>query len=91
VYDTVEWASKQPWCTGSVAMAGNSWLAVSQVNAAARCPHPALKAIAPWEAGSDAYNDLLARGGIPRGEFMRYLVRTMKGKEKIREYSLCIF
>jgi hypothetical protein len=28
--DFIEWAAAQPWCTGTVAMAGNSWLAVPQ-------------------------------------------------------------
>ena len=25
IYDTIEWLSQQPWCTGSVGMLGNSW------------------------------------------------------------------
>ncbi|KAH9817010.1 cocaine esterase [Teratosphaeria destructans] len=63
IYDVIEHISKQPWCNGSVAMAGNSWLAVSQVNFAARLSHPALKAIAPWEALTDLYRHFVARGG----------------------------
>ncbi len=49
VHDTVKWISEQLWSNGSVGMAGNSWLAVSAINAASRDPHPALKCIAPWE------------------------------------------
>ena len=29
-YDTIEWIGTQPWCNGSVALAGNSWLATTQ-------------------------------------------------------------
>ncbi|KAG5788430.1 hypothetical protein H9Q69_012520 [Fusarium xylarioides] len=65
IYDTIEWTSKQPWCDGSVAMMGNSWLAVAQINYASRLKHPALKALAPMEAFSDPYRDVVARGGKP--------------------------
>jgi len=65
VYDTIEWAIKQPWCDGSVVMAGNSWLAISAWNAASRFQHPALKAIAPWEGLTDVYKDQAVRGGRP--------------------------
>lgn len=63
IYDTIDWISKQPWCTGAVGMCGNSWLAISQVNFASRLEHPALKALAPWEGRTDVYRDTLARGG----------------------------
>ncbi|KAL7003853.1 hypothetical protein EMMF5_006617 [Cystobasidiomycetes sp. EMM_F5] len=43
---------------------GNSWLAIAQINHAARCPHPALKCIAPWEAATDFYRDFTMRGGM---------------------------
>ncbi|KND86733.1 hypothetical protein TOPH_08633 [Tolypocladium ophioglossoides CBS 100239] len=66
--------------TGAPA-AGNSWLAIAQINVAARDPHPALRAIAPWEAATDGYNDFMARGGIPRGGFMHMLYNSMTGIE----------
>lgn len=70
VYDFVEWCTKQSWCDGSVVMFGNSWLAISQINHASRCPHPALKAIAPWEALTDMYKDFSCRGGFrPKDKF----------------------
>lgn len=65
VYDVIDWISKQPWCNGSVVMAGNSWLAIAQINFASRMHHPALKAIAPWEALTDPYRHFIARGGRP--------------------------
>ncbi|KAK0454523.1 Alpha/Beta hydrolase protein [Armillaria borealis] len=80
IYDTIEFLTKQSWCNGSVAMAGNSWLAICQVNFASRLSHPALKAIAPWECATDPYLDLFIRGGRPHIEaFNRLLVRGMAG------------
>ena len=63
IYDTIDWISKQPWSNGSVGMAGNSWLAIAQINFASRLKHWALKALAPWESRNDIYRDTLARGG----------------------------
>ena len=75
IYDTVEWLSKQPWCTGSVAMVGNSWLAISQINFASRLSHPALKALAPMEAFNDPYREINARGGMPHNpEFHKKVI-----------------
>jgi predicted acyl esterase len=65
IHDTVAYLSQQPWCNGSVTMAGNSYLAKAQIVAASRNPHPALKAIAPWEGFTDTYNDMFLRGGFP--------------------------
>lgn len=64
VYDLIQWCTEQKWCDGTAVMFGNSWLAITQLNHASRCPHPALKAIAPWEAATNAYSDLIARGGV---------------------------
>jgi predicted acyl esterase len=44
-------------------MAGNSWLAISQINFASRMHYPALKAIAPWEGYTDLFRHYVARGG----------------------------
>lgn len=63
IYDTISWISQQPWCNGSVGMAGNSWLSIAQINFASRLEHPALKALAPWEGRNDIYRDSLVRGG----------------------------
>ncbi|ETS77006.1 hypothetical protein PFICI_10880 [Pestalotiopsis fici W106-1] len=85
MYDTVEWASKQPWCNGSVAFAGNSWLAIAQINLASRFSHPALKALAPMEAMTDPYRDQMGRGGIPRAPFMRMISAGLAGKGGIED------
>lgn len=63
IYDTLSWIQEQSWCDGSVVMMGNSWLAISQINFAARYRHPALKAIAPWEGLTDPYKHSVCRGG----------------------------
>lgn len=42
----VDWAARQPWSSGAVAMTGMSYLAMAQWGAAAAC-HPALRAINP--------------------------------------------
>ncbi|KAJ5633505.1 hypothetical protein N7528_001347 [Penicillium herquei] len=61
-YDVVEAIAKMDWCTGSVGMAGNSALAISQWFIAAQQP-PSLKAIAPWEGADDIYREQFCRGG----------------------------
>lgn len=45
-YDAIEWVAKQPWCNGSVATWGGSWLGFTQWSIAREMP-PHLKAMAP--------------------------------------------
>jgi uncharacterized protein len=54
-YDAVEWAAKQPWSTGKVAMAGASYFGATQWQAAVTSP-PHLAAIAPSVTSTD-YHD----------------------------------
>jgi uncharacterized protein len=61
-YDVVEAVAKMSWCSGSVGMAGNSALAISQWFVAAQQP-PSLHAIAPWEGMGDMYREQFCRGG----------------------------
>lgn len=67
-HDVIEWLGRQPWCTGKVGMAGNSYLAMIQWAAAATEP-PHLAAIAPWEGLTDLYREVSVRGGIPDTRF----------------------
>ena len=60
-YDAIEWAAKQAWCSGSVCLAGNSWLGRSQFYIAAERP-PSLKCVAPLEASSDLYREIHVPG-----------------------------
>lgn len=61
-YDVIEWIARQPWCSGSVGMAGHSYFGAMQLLTAAHQP-PHLKAIAPIEAMTDHYNKAYP-GGI---------------------------
>ncbi|KAL2843693.1 Alpha/Beta hydrolase protein [Aspergillus pseudoustus] len=91
IYDTVEWISKQVWCNGSVGMAGNSWLAIAQINFASRLEHPALKAIAPWESRNDIYRDSLSRGGRKHNEGLhKYLLAGFAGPNSAENMPLML-
>jgi predicted acyl esterase len=59
----VEWAAKQPWCSGKIGMNGISYYAANQWRAAASQP-PHLAAICAWEGWNDAYRDGNRHGGI---------------------------
>ncbi|KAH8425125.1 CocE/NonD family hydrolase [Aspergillus melleus] len=61
-YDVVEAIAAMDWCNGSIGMAGNSALAISQWFIASQQP-PSLKAIAPWEGSGDIYREQFCRGG----------------------------
>ena len=68
--ELVRWASRLPGSSGSVGMAGSSYLALNQIFTAALAgPYSALKAILPANAGNDVYRDLAFGGGIPNTEF----------------------
>lgn len=80
-YDVVEELAKLPWCNGSVALVGNSWLSIAQWFIAAERP-PHLKCIAPLEGAGDIYRELLCRGGIPSWPFLGFLAQTMCGRNE---------
>lgn len=80
IYDTIDWLTTQSWCNGSVAMVGNSWLGIAQINFSSRLKHPGLKALAPWEAANDPYRQLVARGGRPHNTaFHNLLLHGLAG------------
>jgi len=58
----VEWAAKQPWCSGKVGMWGVSYGAITALKAAALKPE-GLKAIAPIHGTLDLYRDWVYPGG----------------------------
>ncbi len=62
-YDCIEWAARQPWCTGKIGLLGISYYAITQWLVAAKQP-PHLTAILPWEGASDHYRDMTHHGGI---------------------------
>jgi len=82
-YDVIEWIAAQPWSSGKIGMAGNSWLCISQWFIASERP-PHLAAFAPWEGFTDAYRDSMVRGGIP-SPFTRDTVLQNLGGEGLIE------
>lgn len=83
-YDLIEWLGVQAWCNGKVATSGTSYLAFSQWFIAAEQP-PHLAAINPEEGLSDAYRDLLCRGGIMDVNFAaRLQVNHVHAGEPVR-------
>ncbi|OBT91148.1 hypothetical protein VE02_00041 [Pseudogymnoascus sp. 03VT05] len=79
IYDTISWASEQPW--------GNSWLAIAQTNFASRFTHPALKAIAPWEGLTDPYSQQCSRGGIPNIAFCAMIQSSFAGFRNLEDLA----
>jgi uncharacterized protein len=63
IYECVEWAAAQPWCSGKVGMNGISYYASNQWRAAAVQP-PHLAAICVWEGWNDPYRESARHGGI---------------------------
>src|SRR5215469_16956162 len=60
--DTIEWAAKLPYSTGSVGMYGASYFGFTQWSAAVHNP-PALKAMIPFVTWNDPFNGVQYRGG----------------------------
>jgi uncharacterized protein len=71
LYDAIEWAARQTWCSGNIGTAGISYHATQQWRVAGLQP-PALKAIIPWEGYGDTYRDAVYHGGI----FQLYYLAT---------------
>jgi putative CocE/NonD family hydrolase len=61
-YDTAQWAAEQPWSTGQVGAFGSSYLAATQLQAAASGPS-ALRTICPVQASSDYFEGRTYWGG----------------------------
>jgi putative CocE/NonD family hydrolase len=80
-FDTVEWASAQPWCDGAVGMAGRSYAAAAQWLAASAGP-PHLRAIAPVVVGSDPYDGWVYQGGAFQLGFNLFWVHLMTAPKK---------
>jgi uncharacterized protein len=63
LYQCIEWAAAQLWCTGKVALNGISYYASNQWRVAALKP-PHLAALCIWEGFADNYRDATHHGGI---------------------------
>lgn len=62
-YDTVEWITRQPWCSGRVGMTGGSYVGAVQWQAAVENP-PGLSAITPQATWSSFYRNLYLGGAV---------------------------
>jgi predicted acyl esterase len=62
-YDAIEWAARQPWCTGRIGTLGLSYHAMTQWLVANLRP-PSLTAMIPWEGAADMYRDFAFHGGL---------------------------
>ena len=67
-HDTVEWAAKQPWSNGKVALEGGSYLGHVQWRAATQSP-PSLVTMFPAVASTNIYKNWLTQGGAFRLSF----------------------
>jgi uncharacterized protein len=67
-YDTIEWAARQPWSDGKVAMYGVSYEGMVQWLAAMSAP-PHLVTIVPMVAATSLYNDWITSNGAWRLAF----------------------
>ena len=62
-FDTIEWITRQAWCSGRVGMMGGSYVGAVQWQAAVENP-PGLAAIAPQATWSSFYRNLYLGGAV---------------------------
>jgi len=62
-FDTIEWITRQSWCSGRVGMMGGSYVGAVQWQAAVEHP-PGLVAIAPQATWSSFYRNLYLGGSV---------------------------
>ncbi|OJJ07753.1 hypothetical protein ASPVEDRAFT_57030 [Aspergillus versicolor CBS 583.65] len=74
-YDAVEYIAELAWCSGKVALVGNSWLAATQ-----RPPH--LACITPLEGFCDFYRETLCRGGVPYTPFLGLFGKSCSSRNR---------
>jgi uncharacterized protein len=70
-YDTVNWASSQPWSNGKVGMFGGSYVGYTQLASAVMHP-PALKTIIPHITFCDPYEVFFAGGAVGLGALVSW-------------------
>ena len=66
--DVIDWASRQAWSNGAIAMVGLSFPGMTQLMVGPERP-AALKALLPWSAMTDIYRDVAYPGGIFNASF----------------------
>jgi hypothetical protein len=83
-YDTIDWVSRQDWCSGSVGMFGDSYYGYAQWCAVAS-GHPALRAIVPRVTCADLGTWL--RGPVDPLYAATYLAQYWTGPDAITGLS----
>jgi predicted acyl esterase len=63
LYECIEWAASQAWCSGKVGLNGISYFAMNAWQVAALSP-PHLAAVCAWEGAADHYRETCYHGGI---------------------------
>jgi uncharacterized protein len=63
LYECIEWAASQEWCSGKVGLNGISYFAMNAWQVAALSP-PHLAAVCAWEGATDHYRETCYHGGI---------------------------
>ena len=63
IYECIEWAAAQEWCSGKVGLNGISYFAMNAWQVAALSP-PHLAAVCAWEGAADHYRETCYHGGI---------------------------
>ncbi|USW55664.1 Putative xaa-Pro dipeptidyl-peptidase-like domain, cocE/Serine esterase, alpha/Beta hydrolase [Septoria linicola] len=85
-YDAVEYIAQLPWCTGSVGIVGNSWLAMAPYHIASQQP-PHLKCFAPLEGASDLHRETHCRSGIPQVAFASAIAAGFSGRGQTEDLA----
>ena len=78
ICEAIEWTITQSWCTGNVALTGNSYGANSQWRVAIAKPQ-GLKAIVPYAGDADVYRDAAYIGGIPMFDYLSRWAEGVRG------------
>jgi predicted acyl esterase len=63
IYECIEWAAGQDWCSGKVGLNGISYFAMNAWQVAELAP-PHLTALCAWEGAADHYRETCYHGGI---------------------------
>ncbi|RYC79713.1 hypothetical protein BFJ63_vAg17400 [Fusarium oxysporum f. sp. narcissi] len=75
----ITWVSEQPWCSGKVALCGNSWLSIIQWRVGS------INNIR--EGLMDQYRDMTVAGGIPFYGFHEDVIKGFSGPGRLEDLS----
>ncbi|MDR3414785.1 MAG: CocE/NonD family hydrolase [Nevskia sp.] len=67
--EAVAWVQQQPWCNGSIGVAGTSYLGITSMFTAAQ-QNPAIKAVFAQVPMGDPYRGIVFSGGLPNAVFI---------------------